>query len=56
MKEKNRLSQDQIKYIVESKNNNILVNPQDYTSEDTKNLKIICGSCGKIFVSTLSSI
>lgn len=45
-----------VKDIVESKNNNILLNPEDYINVKTNNLKIICGSCGKTFTTSLSSI
>lgn len=52
----NRLPIDNVIEIVESKNNNRLINPEDYCGIGVKNLKIICGSCGKQFISSLSSI
>lgn len=48
--------EDEVKQIVESKNNNILLNPGDYINCGMSNLKIRCGSCGNIFVTSLSSI
>lgn len=50
------LSKEEVKQIVASKNNNILINPDDYINCNIKNLKIKCGSCGNIFLSSLSSI
>ncbi len=41
---------------VESKNNNKILNPNDYISVHTKNLIIQCGTCGETFLSSLSSI
>lgn len=50
------LSIDEVIQRVESKNNNKLLNPEEYTTYDTKNLLIRCGSCGEIFLSTLGNI
>ena len=50
------LSPDRVKEIVESKNNNVLLNPNDYKNAVTKNLRVVCGSCGKEFITSLSSI
>lgn len=55
-KDKLKLPQEEVKRIVESKNNNILLNPQDYVNSTTKNLKIICGSCGNERTVSLSSV
>lgn len=41
--------------IVESKNNNKLINPSEYKDVFTTNLKIECGSCGKVFMQSLSN-
>lgn len=41
--------------IIESKNQNTLLNPQDYKNSNTNNLQIKCGSCGKIFMQSLSN-
>ena len=40
---------------VESKNNNKLINPSEYKDMCTANLKIECGSCGKVFLQSLSN-
>ena len=56
MSDKCRLSQDVVKSIVESKNNNILLNPEDYINHDEKNLRVICGSCHREFQTSLSAI
>lgn len=41
---------------VESKNNNKLLNPEDYIDTTTRNLRIVCGSCGQEFITSLASI
>lgn len=46
----------EVKDIVESKNNDILLNPEEYVNAYTKNLRIICGTCGEEFITSLSSI
>lgn len=51
-----RRSIEEVKEIIESKNNNILLNPEDYINTTTKNLRVICGSCGKEHTVSLSSI
>ncbi len=53
---KSRLHIEEVINAVESKNNDHLLNPEDYKTTGTKNLKIVCGSCGDIFLSSLSSI
>ena len=53
---KRTLDGKQVIEIVESKNNNILLNPEEYINYKTKNLKIVCGSCGGEFITSLSSI
>lgn len=55
-KEKLKLPIDEVKRIVESKNNNILLNKEDYLNASTNNLKVICGCCGEEFTTSLSSI
>lgn len=42
--------------IVESKNNNKLLNPEEYKNVTADNLKIKCGSCGEVFITSLASI
>lgn len=46
-----------IKYVkeyIESFNNNVLLNPEDYTNSGTCNLHIRCGICGNIFTTSLN--
>jgi hypothetical protein len=45
-----------VKDTVESKNNNILLNANEYINARKKNLRIICGSCNKEFVASFASI
>lgn len=46
-----RSDPDYIEYVVNSVNNNILLNKTEYKNANTKNLKILCGECGEeIFV------
>lgn len=47
---------DDVKRIVESKNNNILLNKEEYINSSTNNLLVKCGSCGNIFKTSLASI
>lgn len=54
--EKLKKSVDEILEIVSNKNNNVLLNPKDYINFSTNNLRILCGSCGNIFTTSLSSI
>ena len=46
----------EVKEYIETKNNNILLNPEDYIDTNTKNLKVICGSCGNTFLTSLGSM
>lgn len=43
-----------VRSIIESYNNNKLLNPEEYINANTRNLKIECGSCGKIYITSLS--
>ena len=45
-----------VKEEIESKNNNILINPEDYIDSKTKNLRVICGSCGNQFITSRALI
>lgn len=54
--ENRKLNEDELIKRIESKNNNILLNPNDYMNVYEKNLHIICGSCKKEFVSSLNTI
>lgn len=56
MAEKCRLTPTQVKQKIENKNNNVLLNAEDYINSATKNLKVICGECHKLFITSLSSI
>lgn len=56
LSEVNSFDSEHVKMIVESKNNNILLNPEDYINCKTSNLKVICGTCGNLFTTSLSSI
>ena len=47
---------DEVIKEVESKNDNVLLNPEDYCGVNVNNLKIICGSCGNEFITSLASI
>lgn len=53
---KSRLTAESVKQRVESKNNNVLMNADEYINVNTQNLRIICGSCGNEFVTSLASI
>lgn len=53
--ENNKLSMDDVIAIVNSKNGNILKNPQDYVNFSTNNLIIQCGTCGNDFTTSLAS-
>lgn len=53
--EQQKLSSEEVKKRIESVNNNILLNPEDYKDNHTPNLKIKCGDCGKIYVTTLAN-
>lgn len=50
-----RSNADYVKEYIESFNGNILLNKEDYINSRTCNLKIKCGSCGNIFVTSLNS-
>ena len=56
LRTKNLVSADRIKKEIESKNNNILLNPNEYINTKTKNLRVICGNCGKEFITSRDSI
>jgi len=38
-------SSQYVKEIIESVNNNILINPDDYIDAQTPNLRVLCGCC-----------
>ena len=50
------LSIDEVIKRIENKNNNKLLNPDDYKNVTTKNLIVQCGSCGDTFLTSLANI
>ena len=50
-----RHSSEYIKSVIDSKNNNVLLNPEDYTGVFDKNLKIKCGECGNVYITNFDS-
>ena len=50
------LSNEDVKRRVESKNGNVLLNPEEYQGSTVRNLRVLCGRCGNQFVTSLSSI
>lgn len=51
-----RHTEEEVLSIVASKNNNVLLNANEYVNSMTANLRIKCGMCGQIFITSLSSI
>lgn len=49
-------STEEVIEIIDSKNSNKVINPEDYVNVNTPNLRIICGSCGQEFTTSLASI
>lgn len=54
-KEIKKLKPDEVEEIINSKNGNILLNKGDYVRNNVKNLKVKCGSCGDVFITSLAS-
>ena len=52
----NKYSKEQVIDIIESKNNDIVLNPEEYINVGIPNLRIICGSCKDVFTTSLTSI
>lgn len=50
------LEKEEVIKRVESKNGNKILNPEDYINSSTKNLKIICGSCKNMFITSMASL
>lgn len=48
-----RLPSIEVKEIIESKNSNLLLNPEEYVNAHEKNLKIKCGDCGEVYITSL---
>lgn len=49
-----RLDKDELIKRIESKNNNRILNPDEYVNTNEKNIKILCGSCNRIFITSFS--
>lgn len=45
----------EVKNFIESINNNKLLNPEEYKNASERNLKIKCGLCGEIFITSYSN-
>lgn len=48
-------TQEYIKSVIESFNGNIWLNPNEYMGTTVKNLRIQCGLCGQVFVTSFNS-
>lgn len=48
-----RLDKDAVSNIISSKNNNVLLNPDEYIKNDKRNLEVLCGTCNKTFLTSL---
>lgn len=46
---------EHVKLTIESFNNNKLLNPEDYVSAQENNLVILCGSCGKTYMTSFDA-
>ena len=55
IKQRSKLSQDSVKNEINSINNNILLNKEEYLNITSVNLKIKCGHCNNIFITSLAS-
>lgn len=54
-KSKMRLDNETVRSTIESKNNNVWINQDEYINAITNNLLIKCGSCGEIFSTSLNN-
>lgn len=52
----NSYSSEEVKNIIESKNNNILLNAEEYIGIYTKNLRVLCGTCKREFTTSLAAV
>lgn len=50
------LTKEELIKRVNAKNNDVLLNPDDYMNCNEKNLRVQCGSCGSVFVTSLNSV
>lgn len=49
-----KYSIDKVKKFIESKNNNVVLNPEEYINAKIQNLKVLCGKCKvNIFITSL---
>lgn len=48
-----RLDKYSVSNIISSKNNNVLLNPDEYIKNDKRNLEVLCGTCNKTFLTSL---
>lgn len=46
---------DEVNEIVSSKHNNILLNKQEYINGNVRNMKIQCGICNNVFITSITS-
>ena len=51
--EQARLNYNDVAAIIDSKNNNVLLNPEEYIKNDVRNLNVLCGSCKRPFITSL---
>lgn len=56
LSEKRSLTPEEVKKRIEEKNNNTLLNPDEYEGVEVRNLNVICGRCHKVFTTSLASI
>ena len=54
--EAQKLTSDAVNDVIESKNDNVWLNPGEYIGSTTKNLRILCGRCNSPFTTSLASI
>lgn len=48
-------SKEYVESVINSVNNNILINPDGYTGVTDKNLQIKCGECGEVYTTSLDN-
>lgn len=54
--EAQKLTSDAVNDVIESKNDNVWLNPGEYIGSTTRNLRILCGRCNSPFTTSLASI
>ena len=50
-----KLLPEEVSNIISSINNSILLNPEEYINSHVKNLKVKCGTCGKVYITSLNN-